>query len=150
MNAHKFLLWWIVSAIANPIILYCSLLINKDFTSITKCICLLSTSTGEAYAHICKFLISQHFSCCTCLSTSKINDQLHPLHPCLSNALSTLDLLLNSFDVELLFLETLSSLAWPVVLQTRITKSIYYLPIFPKEYCLLSYHLQKIYDFFMN
>ncbi len=47
------------------------------------------TSSGVAYTHICKVLISQHFNSCTRLSTSIINDPLHPLHPCLSKALST-------------------------------------------------------------
>ncbi len=71
---------------------------------------------GVAYTHICKVLISQHFNSCTRLFTSIINDPLHPLHPCLSKAMPTLDLLLNSFDVELLFIETPSSLAWLVFL----------------------------------
>ncbi len=59
------------------------------FASIKKCIRQLSTSSGVAYTHICKVRISQHFNSCTRLSTSIINDPLHPLHPCFSNALST-------------------------------------------------------------
>ncbi len=94
MNVHKSLLWRIVSACAIPIILYCSPIIfpglfNKDFASIKKCIHLLSTSSGVAYTYICKLLISQRFNSCTRLSTSIINDPLHPLRPCLSKALST-------------------------------------------------------------
>ncbi len=94
MNVHKSVLWRIVSACAIPITLYCSPIIfsgllNKDFASIKKCIPLLSTSSGVAYTHICKVLISQHFNSCTRLSTSIINDPLHSLHPCLSKALST-------------------------------------------------------------
>ncbi len=94
MNVHKSLLWRIVSACAIPIILYCSPIIypgllNKDFASIKKCIRLLSTSSGVSYTYICKILISQHFNSCTRLSTSIINDPHHPLHPCLSKALST-------------------------------------------------------------
>ncbi len=64
-------------------------LLNKDFASIKKCIRLLSTSSGVAYTHICKVLISQHFNSCTCLSISIINDPLYILHTCLSIALST-------------------------------------------------------------
>ncbi len=94
MNVHKSLLWRIVSACAIPIVSYCSPiifpgLINKNFASIKKCIRLLSTSCGVAYTHICKVLISLHFNSCTRLSTSIINDPLHPLQPCLSKALST-------------------------------------------------------------
>ncbi len=86
MNAHKSLLWRVVSGCAIPSILYCPLIIfpvllNKDFASITKCIRLLSSSSGVAYTHICKVLMSQHFTSCTRLSTSIINDPLHPLHP---------------------------------------------------------------------
>ncbi len=94
LNVHKSLLWRIVSACAIPIILYCSPIIfpgllNKDFASIKTCIRLLTTSSGVAYAHNCKVLIFQRLNSCTRLSTSIINDPLHPLHPCLSNALST-------------------------------------------------------------
>ncbi len=94
MNVHKSLLWRIVSACAIPIILYCSPIIfpgllNKGFDSIKKCIRLLSTSSGVAYTHIYKILISQHFNSYTRLSASIINDPLRPLHPCLSKALST-------------------------------------------------------------
>ncbi len=64
-------------------------LLNKDFASIKKCIRLLSASSGEAYTHLCKVRISQHFNSCTRLSASIINDPLHSLHPCFSNALST-------------------------------------------------------------
>ncbi len=83
-------------------------LLDKDFASIKKCIRLLSTSSGVAYTHICKVIISQHFNSCTRLSTSIINDPLHPSTPAFQKLcqLPTLDLLLNSFDVELLFIET--------------------------------------------
>ncbi len=94
MNVHKSLLWRIVSACAIPFILYCSPIIfpellNKDFASIKKCMRLLSTFSGAACTHNYKVLISQHFNSCTRPSTSIINDRLHPLYPCLSNALST-------------------------------------------------------------
>ncbi len=76
-----------VSASAIPLILHCSPIIfpgllNKDLTSIKK-------SSVVAYTHICKVLISQHFNSCKRLSTSVFNELLNPLHPCLSNALST-------------------------------------------------------------
>ncbi len=86
MNAHKSLLCQIISACAIPIDLYWSpfifsVLLNKDFASIKKCIRLLPLAGGVADTHSCKFLISQHFNFCTRLSTSIINDPLHPLHP---------------------------------------------------------------------
>ncbi len=113
MNVHKPPLWRIVSACAIQFMFYCSLIIfprqlYEDCASIKN-----------AYCSICKVIIPQHFNCCARLSTSIINDPLHPHHPCIANALSTsntLDLLLNSFDVEVLFIETTSSLAWPVFL----------------------------------
>ncbi len=43
---------------------------NKNFASIKKCIRLLSTSSGLAYTHIYKVLISQHFKYCKRFSTS--------------------------------------------------------------------------------
>ncbi len=94
MNVNKTLLWRIASACASTLILYCSPIIfpgllNKGFTSIQKCICLQSTSSGVAYTRTCKVVISQHFNYCTRLSTSNINDEFHSLHPCLANALST-------------------------------------------------------------
>ncbi len=42
-----------------------------------------------AYTQTCEVLISQHIISCKSLSTSIINDPLHPLHPYLANALST-------------------------------------------------------------
>ncbi len=53
----------------------------KTSPLLRKCIRLLSTSSGVAYTNICEFLIPQR------LSTSIINDPLHPRH--LANALST-------------------------------------------------------------
>ncbi len=79
----KFLLWRIVSACAIPELL------SKEFVSFEKCIRMLWTSSGVAYTHICKVLISQHFNSCTRLSTLIINDPLNPLQPCLANSLST-------------------------------------------------------------
>ncbi len=101
-------------------LLYCSPIIfpgllNKDFASIKKCICLLSTSSGVAYTRICKVVISQHFNSCTRLSTSIINNPFHP--PLLRR--------------RILLMETPSSLAWHVFLLTRNKKSIYHRPIFP-------------------
>ncbi len=64
--------------------------------------------------------------------------------------LSTFNLLLNYFDGELLFIEPLSSLAWPVFLYTRNKKSIHYLPKFPTKYSLLSHYSLKIYNFFIK
>ncbi len=61
---------------------------TKDFASIKKCIRLPSTSSGVAYTHICKILISQQDNSCTRLCSSIINDPLDRLHACLSNALS--------------------------------------------------------------
>ncbi len=122
MNVHKSLLWRIVSACAIPILLYCpqtifSGLLNKDFASIKKCIRLLLTSSGVAYTHICKVLISQHFNSCKRLSSSIISDSLHHLHPCLSNALSTTNTCSFFYlSLELLLIETPSPLAWPVFL----------------------------------
>ncbi len=61
---------------------------------------------------------------------------------------STLDLLLYSFDVELLFTETPSSLDWHVALLTQHRRSVSYIQIFPREYslyliiyCAFSYFL---------
>ncbi len=81
-------------------VLYCSPIIcpgplNKDLTSIKKSV---SNSSGVACSHICKTLISQHFNSCKRLSSSIINDPLHPLHLCLAMhcQLLTLDLHLTS------------------------------------------------------
>ncbi len=132
MNVHISLLWRIVSACAIPIILYCSPIIFpgllKDFASIKTCIRLLSTSSGVAYTHICKVIISQHFDSCTRLSTSIINDPLHPLHSCLSNALSTSNIR-SSF--KLLRCRTSLYRISFIPSLTRNKKSIYDLPNFP-------------------
>ncbi len=87
-------LWRIVLACAIPIISYCSLvifsgLLNKVFTSIKKCLRLLSTSSCVAYSHSSKVPIFQHCNSCKRLAATIINDPLHPLHTCLANALST-------------------------------------------------------------
>ncbi len=91
---------------------------SKDCVSIRKCIRLPSTSSGVAYTHICKILISQQHNSCTRLCSSIINDPLDPLHACLSNALSTFNtrFFFNFFDVELLLIENPSYLAWPLFL----------------------------------
>ncbi len=94
MFVHKSLSWQVVSACAIPVTLYYTPvifpgLLNKDFTSIKKCLRLLSSSSDVAYLLTCKFLISQHFNSCKRLSSYIINDPLHPLHACLANACST-------------------------------------------------------------
>ncbi len=81
-----------------------------------KCIRLLSTSSGVVYTHICSFnlpklkLLYTHFH---------LNYQWPtPSTPAFQKhyQLPTVDLLLNSFGVGLLFIETPSYLAWPVFL----------------------------------
>ncbi len=82
-----------------------------------KCIRLLSTSGAVACTRCFSVFIPQHFNSWTRLVTSIINDHLHSLYPFLVNVMvPTLNLLLNPFDVELLFIETPSCLAWPVIL----------------------------------
>ncbi len=82
MNVHKSLLCRIVSACAIPAILYCSSIIFPDCSTKTLP---LSPSSGVAYSQICKVLISS----CKRLSSSIINDPLHPLYSWLGNDLST-------------------------------------------------------------
>ncbi len=94
---------------------------------------LLSASSGVAYAHICKVLISQNFHSFKRLSSSIINDPLHPFHPYLANALPT-STTRSSF--KLLRCRTLSSLFWSIILQIRNKRLVLYLPIFPKEHSL--------------
>ncbi len=119
MNVHKSLLWRIVSVGEIPLILHFAPIIFPDCLIqatplLKKCLRLLSPSSGVAYTHICKVLIS-----CKRLYTSIINDPLHPLHSCLANALSTSN---TGSSFKLLrcrtpfFIETPSPLAWPVIL----------------------------------
>ncbi len=125
MNVHKSLLWRTVSACAIPLILYCSPIIfpgrlKKDLTSIKRCLRLVSAFSGVAYAYICKVLISQRFNSCKRLSSSITNDLLHPLHPCLANAMSTSN--------------TRSSFKLLRCRTSLYRTSIFYLPIFPEEH----------------
>ncbi len=91
MNVYKFLLCRIVSACAIPIILYCSPIIfhgllNKNSLLLKMHTSAITFQRCSLHTYMCKV---QHFKSCTSLSTSIINDPLHPLHPCLSKALST-------------------------------------------------------------
>ncbi len=78
------------------------------------------TSSGVAYAHMCKVLIFRKFYSCKRLSS--------PCHTFFTLALQircplrTLVLLLNYFDVELLFTETPTSLAGVDNLRSLFTK----------------------------
>ncbi len=110
MNVHKSLSWRTVSACAIPLILYCSPII----TSISKCIRMLSTSSGVAYTYICEVLISHAITEARIfLPQLSMNP---PALPCKCTIDPTIDFRLHSVDVEFRSKKNPSSLAFTVPL----------------------------------